>query len=563
MKFRTIGINIGKTSSGIKLMDGGCALVENGKPITAISEERLSRKKYDGGFIRSFYYCLESNGLKTKDIDLFVFSNCCDEPLGHSFLRKVLSSENLSIPKEKIMINRSHHLAHAYSAFFLSPFDSALILVADNEGNILEKKFSNYRLNRMERTSVYYGNRNEIKLISRYHDGYKQLGVGAAYNYVTQWIGFASHQEAGKTMALAAYGKDDLKNLKIFGKNKKCLLGNRSDFTEQIFEIRNYLLRKKKIDINDFRNDTYRPSKMQKEVAYLIQKETERILIEIVSENIRKKPTNNLCIAGGVGLNCVANYKLLENTTINNIFIQPASGDSGQPLGNALIGYYSLCNSKDINGYNLENIYLGRKYKKRDIVKALKEIDGRIRISETDGDNYSKIAKLLEKGKIIGLYQNQSEFGPRALGNRSIIADPRNEKTKEKLFQIKAREYYRPFAPVILEESFKDYFECRKTDRSSFMLLAIPAKKAKINEIPSVIHLDGTARVQTVNSRQNKRYYNIIKEFRSLTGIPVLLNTSFNRSGEPLVETPEDALRCFKETEIDCLILGDYLLEKI
>jgi len=563
MSFKVIGINICETRDGIKLDDGGCALIEDGIPRIAIAEERLSRKKHDGGFIRSLDYCLKSTKNRLEDIDAFVFSNCCDEPLDKVFLKKLLKKYNIDIPDEKIIICPSHHLSHAYSAFLVSPFKKAIILVADNEGNILEKRYKDYWLNRLERTSFYLGENTKIKLLGRLHDGFKELGIGAAYNYFTQGIGFKSFHDAGKTMALAAYGKGKFKNIEVFDKNFKCLLKHEfKNRYEKIGKVaRNFISKKAGINIDKTPRSIKYPSELQKEMTYLIQAELEKVMINLIKLLIKKTDIRKLCIAGGVGLNCVANYKILTETDIEDIFIQPAAGDTGQCLGNALYGYYHYNPKKKIKReYIMDNVFLGKEYTEKEIRESLKKYSAKLVIKRSK--NYHKeVVKLISQGKIIGWFHGKSEFGPRALGNRSILANPQNPETKKILDKkIKFREPYRPYAPSVLEEEAKHYFKLDKP--SPFMLLAVPVKQEKRELIPAVIHVDGTSRIQTVNAKQNANFYKLIKEFKKLTGIPVLLNTSFNKADEPIVESPEDAIKCFLDTNIDYLSMKDYIISK-
>lgn len=562
MSYKIIGINICETRDGIKLDDGGCALVDDGIPKIAINEERLSRKKYDGGFVKSLEYCLDNTNNKKEDIDKFVFSNCCDEPLDKIFLKKVLYKYRINIPMEKVIICPSHHLSHACSAFFVSPFKKSIILVVDNEGNILERKHKEYWLNRLERTSFYVGEGNQIKLIGRLHDEFEELGIGAAYNYFTQGIGFKSFHEAGKTMALAALGKGEFKNIKIFEEEFRCLLENK--FTNRHEGIKNvsrrFFSEKTGLDKDKIGDSTEYPSEIQKEMAYIIQKETEKVLLNLIKMLVKKTGIKKLCLAGGVGLNCVANYKILTETGIDDLFVQPAAGDSGQCLGNALYGYYYKPRKNLDRKYIMNNVFLGKEYSEKEIKESFKKYSSRL-VFWKEKNLYKKTAKFISQGKIIGWFQGGAEFGPRALGDRSILASPKDLKIKKILDQkVKLREFYRPYAPSVLEEDAGNYF---RLDRPSyFMLLAVPVKKEKRRFVPAVVHIDGTSRIQTVNLKQNANFYKLIKEFKKLTGIPLLLNTSFNKTGEPIVESPEDAIRCFLETSIDYLVIKDYFVSK-
>ncbi len=552
---KIIGINMGISSNGMGANDGGCALIDNGFPIIAIAEERITRKKYDGGFVNSFKYCLKNAHCLAKDIDYFVFSNCCDEPLNIDFVKDILQKNNLSIPEKKIIINKSHHLAHAAGVFYPSQFDKALILVVDNEGNILQKTSDNYWENSLERTSMYIGEGTNIELLERYNDTPGDLGIGGAYNFFTHWLGFNSYKDAGKTMGLASYGEDFFQGLKLFSGGKCCLENTNKD---KLGSVRRFFSEKAGVDIGERGKSTKNPDKIQKDVAFFIQKETERILIEIVKKAVKKYKIKNLCISGGVALNCVANYKIFEKTGIEKIFIQPASGDDGQCLGNAYLGHFSknkLGKRKSVGSF-----YLGKKYSKGDIKRAVNSYSDKIEYIESK-NLYKTVAKLIASDKIIGWFQGGSEFGPRALGNRSIFANPRNPRTKSYINgKVKFRESFRPYAPVVLEEYISQYFELNFP--SPFMLLAPRVYSNKASLIPAVTHVDGSARVQTVNKMQNPRLYSLISEFEKITGIPIILNTSFNVNGEPIVESPEDAIKCFMGTNIDVLVIGNYIINK-
>lgn len=528
---RVMGISCGDPFCG----DGGAALVVDGEPIIAIAEERLSRKKYDGGFLRSLNYCLSGSNLKVSDIDAFVFSSGSEIPLKYEEIKDLLASKGIAIPREKILINHSHDLAHAASSFFCSSFDRALIAVIDFEEEIFKG------------TSLYIGIGNEIKPLSL-----DELpGVGAVYEYVTRLLGYSSYQEAGKTMALAAYGTGELNGLDLFSRISRTDKHWFSVIKEQM-EAR---LRREFSRVN-----IRKPSSDQIELAWLIQKETEKSLLKLIKEGIEASGENNLCIAGGVGLNCVANYFLFRSNLARSIFIQPASGDTGQSLGNAYYGYYLARKNRRLLSYAMDNAYLGIEYSAEDINRALEKYSKHLKFIPNDGVE-EKVSFLLQEGFIVGWFQGKSEFGPRALGNRSILGNPYEKRVKERIDKIKTREYYRPYAPSVLAEKAEDFFEL--SGESPFMLMAVKTKKEKIFLIPSVVHVDGTSRIQTVRKEQNSRYYKLIKDFYINTNIPMILNTSFNRSGEPIVETPEDAIKCFLSTDIDYLALGDVIVGKV
>ncbi|MDO4962696.1 MAG: carbamoyltransferase C-terminal domain-containing protein [bacterium] len=551
---KIIGANLGYTEKGMLLNDGGICLLNDDK-IVITSEERIIRKKYSGGFTESLKFLLEREKLNIEDIDLFVFSSCCELP------RKNLEIDN--IPKEKIVYVPSHHLSHAYSSYFSSKFDEALIMVIDNEGNIINdlgKK--DFFENELEHMTYYIGKGNKVTFLERDDVKPNKIGIGDAYRYFTHYIGFPSYVYAGKTMGLAPYGvKDKYKDVKIFDFDKKtghiiCKIEN--NYQNCNIAIKNFFKSAYNIDIIEPRTPIDDISQEYADLAYLIQKELEEILIKKVKYLVNKTGIKKLCIAGGVGLNSVANGRLLRETGIDDIFIVPAAGDTGQCLGNVYYGYYDILNNERKELFN--SPYLGFEYSDKEIGSIIKKSSG---IIYKKYDNYNdlnkKLALDLSNGKIIARFDGRSEFGPRALGNRSILMDPRKQENKNILNKrVKFRESFRPFAPSVLYEYKNEYFDLDR--ESPYMLLVAQVKKP--NLIPAVTHVDQSARVQTVKKIHNPNYYDLINEFYKLTDIPVLLNTSFNINGEPIVETPEDALNSFKSTNIDELQMGLYLIEK-
>jgi len=536
-KVVVVGVNEGH--------DGGAAVVIDGIVRCAISEERLNRKKYSPGYLNSFFYCLNALNLKIEDISLIVFSNY-HRPLSNHYQGALKS---LGISNQKF-ITVDHHLSHAFGAYFLSPFEDALILVVDGQGNYNDAE------------SYYIGERQKVEKIGgNSQDRIPAKGIGRTYEAFTNFLGWID-QEAGKTMALAAYGDPKFFKIPLF-----TLKGI------EVVGALNYKYEKGAIDFAkryslDF-GPPYARGTTQKSahIAAYIQSETERIIIELVRELVKRTGKRKLCMAGGVALNCVANAKLLQSGIVDDIFVLPAASDKGQCIGNALYGFYRL------TGYlprqPLHNDYFGREYSEDEIISVLQRERGYIEkhIPTHCGFQFKKqspiskvVAELLAEGKIVAWFQGGSELGPRALGHRSILCDPRKIELRERLNQtIKHRESFRPFAPSCLLEKASKYFKC---DRPfPYMLFALPVKSDKINEIPAVIHKNSTARIQTVTKEENDIFYDLIKEFYKLTGIPMLLNTSFN-SQEPIVETPENALSTFLKTDLDYLAIGDYLVWK-
>lgn len=551
-----IGANLGKTESGMLLNDGGICLLKNDK-LVITSEERISRNKYAGGFEKSLYKILEKENLTIEDIDLFVFSSCCELP------RTRIDLKSYNISDDKIVFIPSHHLSHAYSTFFSSEFDQAIIMVIDNEGNIIKDYGENdFYKNKLEHMTYYIGNKGNIEFLERENILPEEIGVGDAYRYFTHYLGFPSYVYAGKTMGLSAYGsKIKYKEIKIFNFNDEtgkinCKIKN--NYKECEKAIKEFFDEEYGIDIVKPRTPIDDITQDYADLAELIQRETEDILIKKVKYLIEKTGIKNLCIAGGVGLNSVANSKILNETKIEKIFILPAAGDTGQCLGNVYYGYYNIM-KKNKRGL-FTSPYLGFSYTDDEIFQELLKYKN-IEIKKYDDYNLlnKEIAKSLIENKIIARYEGKSEFGPRALGNRSILMSPMKKENKDILnMKVKFREGFRPFAPSVLEEKASEYFDVDV--KSPYMLLVAKVRKPDI--IPAVTHEDLTARLQTVSKDDNFKYYDLISEFEKLTGIPVLLNTSFNINGQPIVETPKDAIECFLSTNIDELSIGSYIVKK-
>ena len=514
-----------------------------------ISEERLIRKKYPYTFpIHSINYCMEYFNLKNLDKINYIISDWIKVKKWHrsgpSYNYSMFDylKEKFKFDEKKI-IQIDHHLAHAASVYYTSKYNESAILIVDGLGSDLET------------TTFYKGIKNKIVEIKKYKDH----GIGTAYGAVTSHILNLGTGGEGKTMGLAPYGRKYRNQIKI----KVKLDGIKNDFSD--FMKRNPLsdtlnqinpnLRPNPIKIpHKFCKNKKHLSKYFSGVAFDIQDVAEKVMTHLGKEIYKETNSKNICIAGGVALNSVANKKLLDKSNFKNIFVFPACSDAGIPFGAALWGLFNLEKNVKKNEVKFDNAYTGQDYTNESIYKILKKF--KIKFSKTDE---KLIAKHISKGKIIGRCSGRSEYGPRALGNRSILADARDKKMRDYLNKhVKHREMFRPFAPVILEEKNKEFFDLDQP--SPYMLLVAKSHKAKL--IPSAIHVDKTARVQTVNKKQNLKLYNIIKNFYKLTNVPVILNTSFNDAGEPMVESPLDSLICFLQTKIDCLILNKYMIEK-
>ena len=527
--------------------DSGASIVkfiENQKPeFIAISEERLSRKKLNYDFpLLSIKYCMDHfNIKKLSDIDCIVTDWIRMERWersgpGYSWSAFDIYKEYLSFDKKKIFII-NHHLAHAASVYYTSKFKESSILIVDGNGSDLETN------------SYYYGINNKIKLLEKY----KGYGIGEVYSSVTREILGLGHGAEGKTMGLAPYGKYNFK-IKIPYKFQ----GIKTDFSNFI----------KRIPHSDYHSQKNKPNRKllffnikkpnEKNImknpyvdwAYAVQKLAEKTMVHLGNDIYKKTKSKNLCIAGGVALNCIANEKIAKKTKNKNIHIFPACSDAGMPFGLAIWGYHNIYNQT--KRVKFENAYTGKKYKKEDIKLLLKKF--KLIFNKTKP---SMIAKLLSQNKILAIFQGRSEYGPRALGNRSIIANPKASWMRDYInTSIKHRELFRPFAPIVLKKYSKFFFD---VEDSPYMLRAGPCKKYKI--IPAVNHVDQTSRVQTITIKQNKNIYEIIKNFKKIAGVPVILNTSFNDAGEPLVENPVDALISFINTHLDYLVLEDFLID--
>ncbi|MBE5967428.1 MAG: hypothetical protein E7255_10800 [Lachnospiraceae bacterium] len=547
-----------------------CNVAIKGKGIiTAIQAERLDRIKKSSGWkkgTKNYYkkditsedfvgsklcieYCMKNISMKCKDIDLIVVDDLGDRQSQINEMHKYLK-------KDIRIVRVSHHLAHAASTFFCSPFEEAAIVVVDGGGGRRKNKLSGEY--EYERQSFYLGTNNNIELLHTTWSNKKEIwGLGGAYAAHQQILGL----EAGKVMGLAPYGKGELYNdFKIFKRL--------SDIDVLIYDtiiyddnLENFNINKNNNIYNLLRDWDDNPLDQKwADMAYKIQSEIEEEMIYLCNELYRKTSVENLCIAGGVGLNSVANKKILDNTPFKNIFIQPAADDGGIGFGCALYGYHTvLGHTRD---YVMTNAYLGKIYSEDIIINTLNSYKNKI-IWTYSNNIISTTAKYIADGLIIGWFQGASEYGPRALGNRSIICDPRSINLKNKInLKIKGREFWRPLAPSIMLEYVNDFFDIK--EESPFMLLVANAKIDKLDVIPAVIHVDNTARVQTINRDQNKVYYDLINEFYKLTGIPLILNTSFNLNNEPIVETPEDAVDTFiRAKQMDILVIHNYIITRL
>lgn len=492
---------------------------------------------------------LDMANLTIDDIDVVVYSYRHNE-----IVKKFFKEKNPSIE----FIVPEHHFSHACQAFLPSPFDEAAIMVVDGQGVPMARTGGDQLSG-----SLSYGNGIDIETLWEFPVRYS---LGGMYAEFTKALGFKTNQE-GKTMGLAAYGTsaiyDELKGQLKFESldfDFRKVLKKGMGFHNALYILPDYgrflaqFPQKKK-------EEEY--TQVHKDLAYAVQKLTEDVMVYLANWLHAKTQSKNLCIAGGVGLNCVANYQVLIKSNFENIFIHPNAGDNGLVVGQALYVYNILNRNK--RNYLDTHDYLGRPYSDNEIALAVNSYADNTEIEIKEYSNmselYDDMAEYISEGHITSWYQGRSEFGPRALGNRSIIADPRRRDMKDILnSRVKFRESFRPFTPSVLAEKSSEFFELDID--SPFMLLAPYVKEGKGDLVPAITHADNTARVQTVTRDVNERYYDLIKAFENKTGIPMVLDTSFNVADEPIVETPEDAIRCFLSTDIDVLGVGNFILRK-
>jgi len=582
--------------------DSAATILVNGKIIAAAQEERFTRIKHDYSFpFQAINFVLKYANLELKDIDKIVFyekpflkferlletylafaprgfkSFCRAMPIWLKeklFQKNLLTNHLKKIDKnfkypQKIYFSE-HHLSHAASAFFPSPFDNAIVLTADGVGE-------------WATTTVAIGRANKLEIVKEIHFPHS---LGLLYSAFTYYTGFKVNSGEYKLMGLAPYGNPiyvdkiidnliDIKNDGSFRLNQK-YFNYATGLTMTNNKFDNLFGEKPrnpdKDDLTQFHMD----------VAASIQKVTEDIMIKIARSLKKEFKIPNLCLAGGVALNCVANGKILKEKIFDNIWIQPAAGDAGGSLGACLaLWHHENENLRNVNPKDdMKGSYLGPEYDQDEIEKELKNNGANYEIFD-DTDLINKTAIKLSEGNAIGWFQGRMEFGPRALGGRSIIADARSTKMQKNLnLKVKYRESFRPFAPSILIEDVNEWFDINS--ESPYMLMVANIKKNKTIEmseeqknlfgieklnvqrstIPAVTHVDYSARIQTVHQETNERYYKVIKKFKEITGCPVIVNTSFNVRGEPIVNTPSDAFNCFMGTELDILVIGNCFLEK-
>lgn len=557
--------------------DSAAALIIDGQIKAAAQEERFSRIKHDPSFPeKSIEYCLQETGLSVQDIKKVVFyekpllkferlieTYTSYAPYGlASFLKSapVWAREKLFIPQQiqnrlgenfyGNIIFTTHHQSHAASAFFPSPFEESAILTLDGVGE-------------WTTTSWGIGRGNELDLKQEIRFPHS---LGLLYSAFTYYAGFKVNSGEYKLMGLAPYGEPKYKQL-IYDHLIQVRFDGSFWMNMKYFD---YCagLKMTNAHFNKLFGGPPRPpesaiTQKEMDLAASIQEVLEEIIL-LIGKNIHQKTkSQNLCLAGGVALNCVANGRLMREGPFKNIWVQPAAGDAGGALGAALFHWHAhLKKPRTPQAHDSQNgSLLGPRFESGKIKKFLDSVNASYLFFSNKIEQTRAIANLLSSGKIVGLFQDRMEFGPRALGARSIVADARStEMQKDLNLKIKLRESFRPFAPSCIEERVSDYFELDCS--TPYMLLTAYVKSKKPHSIPAVTHVDQSARIQSVNQHRNHWYYDLIKEFERQTGCGVILNTSFNIRGEPIVCTPEDAFKCFMFTEIDALVMEDYLLLK-
>lgn len=547
--------------------NGSVALVEDGKLVFYSEEERWSRQKYDGNPFRAMLWVLTNHlvdhliiGGTTNNLSTLPWTN---ENAYAALARKF--SPNVQIT----LMGHLHHMGHAAAAFYGSGFESAAAIVVDGSGSYLQESMGeNMPLTGgYETESIYHCSYpHEFNAVyKRYSDGvetslYYDNGIQEfdnsttivkAYEAVSDYLGFG-FIEAGKTMGLAPYGQHDsnIPNFFLNNKGNKNLLIPRYPAGAHIDENRFPYLKRYTTPAEWHRNfDLVRDQ--DKNLAYHVQKETEQQMIQLIERAIDITGEDRIVISGGYALNCVANYKYLEKFPTVQFWIDPIAHDGGSAIGLAMHAYHVL--TQDTAQKQLNSVYLGVQPDYSQLDMALNSVEG-LTCKTADA---AEVAQLLADGHIVALFQGSAEGGPRALGNRSILFDPRDPDGKQKVNSVKQREWFRPFAGSVMESHAGDWFDLKGLSSSPFMMYAVDVLEQKRDQLPAITHVDGTCRIQTVNQQQNPHFYQLIDQFREITGVPVLFNTSFNLAGQPLVETLVDALVTIYNCDISYLWLPD------
>ena len=562
--------------------DSSACLVINEKIIAAAAEERFSGIKHDNTFPhQAIEFCLNEAGLAINELDSVVFyekpiwkfERLFNQHLEHFplsikvFLENTGSWLNQKLNIKKILQQElnyhgdiffvPHHLSHAASAYYLSPFNNSVIVTLDGVGE-------------WATTTVGYGEKNQIKIDREIKFPHS---IGLFYSTITAYLGFKVNNDEYKVMGLAAYGdhKPYLEKInklvKIHSDGSYSLNMRFFDYTwaghmpsphmEKLF---GYPTRKPESKISNY----------HKNIAASLQYKTEKIILNLLNKTYQIYNSKNLCLAGGVALNSVVNGKILSKTSFKRLYVPPAPGDAGGAMGAALYLDQNLQSAEKKKNSHLSlaksfTPYLGPDFKSYQIQKVLQDSNLKYKYYPNRQQFLKKISDLIIKKKVIGWFQGKMEWGPRALGNRSILATAASKDMRDILnAKVKKREMFRPFAPVILEEYVHDFFEIDEPlpSLAKYMLLVYPFTKKGAKDIPSVVHVDNSGRLQSIKRKENPLYYDLIDTYRKKTGIPVIINTSFNVRGKPIVNSPQQAIDCFLTTGIDCLVMDRFLVLK-
>lgn len=546
MSVTILGSNRSATASGKRLRDGGGCLIDS-MGLHAIAEERLTRVKHDGGAAASLEFVLRA--ARATHADLWVQTSCCEG------LPAPERSPSFSVGRS---VTVGHHLAHAFSAFYPSPFETALVVVLDCGGTTLHGEHRDWWRNSREQATYYLGRGSSLEVLEQDFVEPYSLGFGELFRAATHALGWATATKAGNTMALAGLTEPFSGDLVYSVKGGRLTARTPVRPSEPV-EVACDVARGVGLSLTPRMKDGKITTEHVR-FAALVQESLYQALRWRVSQLVERTGVKNACFAGGVALNCVALGRLLDESVLDAIFVQPAAGDTGQCLGAALAGAQQLGLSRyDIPGMRGFDPYLGGAYSDHQVRAAVTHARSEgVRVREDSSDPVHRAAELISRGGILGLVSDRSEFGPRSLGARSIVADPCSVATRRRLTELKGRDSFMPFAPSILEERVRDFFE---SIGSNSMTIAVRALPQTASVIPGVVHEDGTARVQTVGLKPILLRA-LIEEFDAITGIPILTNTSFNRAGEPIVETPADAMRMLAESSLDGILFDNLLVTK-
>jgi len=548
--------------------DSAASLVIDGQVVAAAQEERFNREKNSSAFpYHAINYCLQAGDMTVYDLDYvafyekpflkfqrvilnhirsypFSFKNFMEvipHWLGERLIIPLILDKELGYEGKTLFIK--HHLAHGASAFLPSPFEEAAIITSDGIGE-------------WATMTIGSGRGPEVRI---YHELHYPHSLGLLYSAITTYLGFEANRAEGKVMALADYGEPTY--LDKFGE----IVTARPDGSFMLdpryfgFNKGSRMFSRKFVKtFGEPRDPGAQMEQKHFDMAATLQRVVEDIVIAAARDLHNRTGAEDLCLAGGTFLNCVANSRVLKEAGYSRIFIQPAAGDSGGALGAALYAYHSLLGHP--RAYVMRDAYLGPEFSNDEIRKFLSANHVQFRELE-QGELVRYAAKKIAEDQIVGWFQGRMEWGPRALGNRSILANPCSPGMKDFLNEeVKHREWFRPYGVNILLEETTDYFDLDHP--SPFMLLVGNALEPQKARIPSALHVNGTSRIQTITREDNGLFYDLVKEFEKITEVPMIINTSFNDRGEPIVCTPEDAFSCFSRTKIDCLVLGNFVIEK-